>query len=411
MNNKIKKTLNYAYSNVPIYQNKLKNLGESINKLMDKEWNNVPLISKEEYLQYEYGVAISNEYMPNLIKGDLILSSTSGSTGKCMVSFWTDKTHRESLLELWILRKKRYGICPKDRLCFLYSIPNSKEFERDGILYQCGQNELSFNKRRFNCEENIKKVYEMILEYQPVWMMLQPGIASLLARYALESGRKIESLKYIELTGEMLFKDVRDDIEEAFNCIVANQYGSHEIGTIAYECEYNNMHCMTSNVYTEVISNGKVAAEGEEGEIHVTTLINKPTPFVRYGLGDIGCIKKSDCKCGSKSPILVLSKGRTVDWVWHEDGRKTSSYVFMDAVEKANKKTGRAIKQFQVEQLSVEQIVIKIAIDEEIDVCDLILDNLCEEIVDDIDISFKIYNWLFPDDETGKHKFFINRIV
>jgi hypothetical protein len=106
---------------------------------------------------------------------------------------------------------------------------------------------------------------------------------------------------------------------------------------------------------------------------------------------------------------LKITKGRTMDFVLHEDGRRTSAYVFMEAVEETNRLTERAIRQYNVEQLSLEEVLIKLVMSEDTDedeVCDLVLDNLSEEITDDLNVNFEIYNYLFPEEKTGKLSFF-----
>lgn len=139
-------------------------------------------------------------------------------------------------------------------------------------------------------------------------MNFQSDIAVLLAEYITKNKLdKIESLKYIEFTGERLFDNVREKIKKAFDCAVANQYGCYEANSIAYECPFGKMHCMESNIYVEIINKEGEAVNNQKGDIVITTLCNHTMSFNRYKIGDKGILRPDYiCECGNKEKIVLI---------------------------------------------------------------------------------------------------------
>ena len=87
------------------------------------------------------------------------------------------------------------------------------------------------------------------------------------------------------------------------------------------------MHVIENNVIVEVLKDGKPVLN-EEGDIYITSLKNYAMPFIRYETGDRGILKtEHNCKCGNKSPVLVILSGRSSDFITLENGEKLNSYV------------------------------------------------------------------------------------
>lgn len=143
-------------------------------------------------------------------------------------------------------------------------------------------------------------------------MILQPGIALILCDLAERIGRP-SALRYIELTGEYLETAVQRKIQQIFFCQTANQYGTKEVNSIAFECPEGRMHIMSDSVYLEIVSKEMDDRE-KTGNICVTTLCNFAMPFVRFRLEDRGRIKYNvSCACGRCGDILELLVGRDKD--------------------------------------------------------------------------------------------------
>jgi len=85
---------------------------------------------------------------------------------------------------------------------------------------------------------------------------------------------------------------------------IYQSYGLSECVNVAFECESHNLHVNMENCIVEE----------QQGEIVVTNLNNKVTPFVRYRTRDEGRVERSSCKCGRKFDIVKEIRGKIVDF-------------------------------------------------------------------------------------------------
>ena len=145
-----------------------------------------------------------------------------------------------------MLRKRYYNILPRNRLCYFY--PSDEHI--DDIVKK---RYLRAYPRISILDDRKEQIYEDILSYDPEWMIVQPSIALLLVDLAKKYNRTPENLRYIEFTGEYLEPKVRRRVETVFDCRTANQYGTKEVNSIAYECPEGNLHILSQNVYVENI--------------------------------------------------------------------------------------------------------------------------------------------------------------
>lgn len=395
----LKKYIIKAYNDVPMYYN-MNIKAEAI-----EEWDDIPIIEKNTVVESEES-SLAVSAISLLISGKLISSRTSGSTGTYMDIYWKEDDYKRSMLPLWYYRRKYYGIKPDDKLCFFYTIHNVGKSED---LYFYEKNSLGFLKANLSMEY-LADIYIKMKEYKPVWLLLQPSMAVLLCecmdRYGLDS---LESVKYIEFSGEILTDNVRNMTKEHFKCRIANQYGANEFNSIAFECPYGNMHVLESNVYAEETE------DGDESELILTTLTNTAMPLIRYRIGDRGRIKKGfKCQCGNKSVILELSSGRVNDFIICENGEKRSPYTLVRAIEAVNYMFEGVIRQFQIEQKNIGIFVIRLVVDKEDEMYDekyieeVFRRNVIDRELDKSEFMFEYYEELFPDDVTGKYRYFKN---
>jgi len=213
MNSKIFEIVKYAYENVPFYMRIKEQQNIDLDNLNSKTWEKIPLVEKDMLLKS--GSVISNKYIVDLISNKLIELKTSGSTGKCLDLYWDKKDMSKSLLPLWVYRKKYHNIMTKDKLCFFYTLKSISKDEDEEFK---SETKWGFSKNGLN-DNKLLEIYNKMLEFEPKWLLLQPSIAVLLIRCKNKFNLpKIESIKYIELSGEILFDDVRKEIEDNFEC-------------------------------------------------------------------------------------------------------------------------------------------------------------------------------------------------
>lgn len=408
MKEKILRMIKYAYTNVPLYEKK------NIDITSIKDIKDVPVIRKEE-IMVDWEEGISSNYLMKYLQGKLMSSWTSGSTGKCLRVLWTKEQYNQSLLPLWILRHRFYDIKPTDKFCYFYNTPNVEHRKKGNVFYEIIENSMGFYKNNLS-EEVICNIIDMIKEYSPRWLMLQPSTAVLIGRTMEKLEISLSSVEYIELSGEMLFEETRNYLKKIFGCTIANQYGCNELNSIAYECPEGNLHCLESNVYVEVVKKEKRIENKEEGELCLTTLNNETMPLVRYAIGDSGLLRyHHSCDCGLKSPILELTSGRISTYIQHEDGTLLSPYIFIHAVHSIIEMLGDVIIQFRVIQKEYQKFEVIFVISDEVyenleeisaHIEEIFLNSIDEKRLKNSKYIFLYTNHVFADDKTGKCTYF-----
>lgn len=315
--------LEFTYMCSPFYQKLMEGENMDIGQLQ-KDWESVPVVDKSMLTAAGESV-VPFSYYPKKARGELLKEIASGSTGKCLKYLWSREDKESSIQTIREYREKWYHIQPHSPFCYFYTIENQEATEEE---YTCVEDGMGIPKKGLN-RERIEEIYERLLCYQPEWIMIAPSVAMLLANYVKENQKeKIESLKYIELSGEMCSEEDRDLIQDVFQCLAKRKYGCKEVGTIAYECPCGKMHIVSENVYAEICRNGHNVLDGEEGSIVVTSKWNHVTPFVRYNTDDLGIIRNEKCECGMEGPVLEVTRGQKNEWIRRANGEVLHSSEF-----------------------------------------------------------------------------------
>jgi phenylacetate-CoA ligase len=178
------------------------------------------------------------------------------------------------------------------------------------------------------------------------------------AAFLKDAGLKPAMPSGIIATSMMLLDPERRVIEEVFAIPVSNRYGCEEVGLIASECErHHGMHLNVEHVYVEFLDDdGRPVAEGEEGNIVVTDLVNKGMPLIRYALGDRGVPTTRMCKCGRGLPLIERVTGRVADFLVRADGSRVAGISLIERTLTLID----GIKQMQIVQQAVDDIVLNV---------------------------------------------------
>lgn len=413
MNKRLEKIVRETYETVPIYVRNREKLKINMEEIVKEEkWEDIPVLERNQIISEETSV-MAPSAVSLLMANKLIFARTSGSTGKYMEIWWKKEDYNKSMLPLWYYRNKYYGILPQDKMCYFYTVHNVEEEEKSFLR----KSELGFSKMNLTMER-LSDIWHEMKEFQPKWLMLQPEIAMLLCkcmdRYGLA---RIESVQYIEFSGEILTDTIRQTVKEHFECRMANQYGANEFNSIAYECPYGNMHLMSENVYVEVLNENGECVAGEEGEVYVTSLTNSVMPLIRYRIGDRGKLEMGKkCLCKNHNPVFQLSSGRADDWIVLADSEKVMPNVLIRAFDCVNYRMDGVIKQFQAIQEDIGQFLVRLVVEEEDEylkkeIEELFMESLEDERLRAARYRFEYQEELFPDEETGKLKWFKNIII
>ncbi len=388
----------HAYSTVPLYYNLAEKQQLDIDKITFGEF---PVVDKSFYVNSGMSM-ISSKYISDYMNQNLRYTRTSGSTGKFSEVYWKQEDYNRSLASLWIWRKKYYQILPEDRMVYFFPADQGET----GCVVR--EHALAVS-RRYLSDGNMEEAYEKILEYDPVWMILQPTLALLLSNIAKKWKIIPKSLRYIEFTGEFLATSVRQQIKDTFQCVTANQYGTKEVNSIAYECPAGTMHLMQDNIYLET-----VGEQEDEGQLCVTSLHNFAMPFVRFNLEDRGrIIRNKPCACGRCTDALKLYAGRSNDWIQCRSGTKIHSYALVQIIHQANYETDGQIIQYQIVQRDYDYFEVILVLDEIEEfsmLSEYLVKQFQEKLGEGVEIVIHLSDCLIPSVQTGKLADFVSDV-
>ena len=122
-------------------------------------------------------------------------------------------------------------------------------------------------------------------------------------------------LKAILLTGEPWSEPLARELEQGFQAPVYDIYGLSAVcgPGIAAQCkEHKGLHLQEDMVYAEVVdpTTGESVADGEWGELVLTTLMEEAVPVIRYKTGDRARFLPSPCSCTTSFRCLDHIPGR-----------------------------------------------------------------------------------------------------
>jgi phenylacetate-CoA ligase len=133
-----------------------------------------------------------------------------------------------------------------------------------------------------------------------------------------EMGFDVRDLK-VRMLGSHIGVEDRKTIEELWGAPCYDSYGTHENGTIATECKYQDgMHINEDCFNLEIVDpqTNKVQPDGERGCLHITTLFRDSAPLIRFNINDISSyMKDTACPCGCSFRRLTKIYGRNDNMV------------------------------------------------------------------------------------------------
>ncbi len=149
-----------------------------------------------------------------------------------------------------------------------------------------------------------------------------PSFALILAERAREEGL-LEKLRLRwGIHGAEPWSDgLREKLEASWDGAydACDIYGLSEIigPGVAAECRLNKggMHVFEDHFYPEIVDpgTGEPVAEGDAGELVLTTLTKQAQPVIRYRTRDITRFLPGDCPCGRTSRRIARLEGRVDD--------------------------------------------------------------------------------------------------
>ena len=241
------------------------------------------------------------------------IHSSSGTTGLPVIIPYTQKD-----VDDWAVMFKRCyemaGMTNMDRI----QITPGYGLWTAGIGFQAGCEKLGAMAVPMG-PGNTDKQIQMMIDLETTVLTATSSYALLLAEEINKRGIRDQiHLKKGVFGSERWSEKMRKYIKNELGIELYDIYGLTEIygPGIGISCSENaGMHYWDDYVYIEIVDPKTLqpVADGEEGEIVITTLVKEGAPLLRFRTHDISRIIPGTCACGRTYPRLDMIKGRSDD--------------------------------------------------------------------------------------------------
>ena len=309
---RLKATVAHAM-NSPFYQEKFKELGitpADIQTLDDVK--RLPFTTKEDLREhYPFGLAS----VP--LKDCVRLHSSSGTTGNPTVVLHTQKD-----LEEWANAVARclwmVGSRPED----VFQNSAGYGMFTAGLGFQYGAEKVGMLTVPA-AAGNTKRQIKFIRDFGTTVLHAIPSYASRIYEVMKEEEcdpRRDTSLRVLCIGAEPHSEEQRQRIEQNLGVKAYNSYGISEMmgPGVAFECpEQNGLHIWEDYFIVEIIDPVTLqpVADGELGELVLTTINREGMPLLRYRTRDLTRILPGKCACGRTHKRLARLQGRSDDMI------------------------------------------------------------------------------------------------
>ncbi len=304
------KQVRHVWENVPYYRKKMeeKGLTPADIKGVD-DLHKLPFLSKADLRDaYPYGL------LGAPLKDCVRIHSTSGTTGKRVVAFYTQED-----IDLWddcCARALTAAGATNEDVCQVSY----------GFGLFTGGAGLNGGSHKVGCltipmsSGNTERQIMFIRDLNATILCATPSYAAYLGESMKEMGLTPAQipLKAGIFGAEAWSEEMRQDIQKTLGIRAFDIYGLTELSGpgVAFECSaQNGMHINEDHFIAEIIDpkTGEVLPDGQQGELVFTALTKKAFPLLRYRTKDICVLSHEPCPCGRTHVKMCKPRGRSDD--------------------------------------------------------------------------------------------------
>jgi len=309
-NEKIVKQVKHVYENVPYYRNLMNQKGITPNDIKSvDDIKKLPFLTKADLREaYPYGL------LGTELKNCVRIQSTSGTTGRRVVAFYTQKD-----IDIWeeccaraivAAGGTNEDVC---QVCYGYGLFTGGP-GLNGGSHKVGCLTLPMSSG------NTERQIQFMMDLGSTILCCTPSYAAYIGESLAEAGYKPEDnkLKAGIFGAEPWTEEMRRGIEKSLGIKAYDIYGLTETSGpgVSFECaEQTGMHINEDHFYAEIINpdTGEVLPEGEKGELVFTSLDKEAFPLLRYRTRDICVLTRKKCSCGRTHVKMSKPLGRSDD--------------------------------------------------------------------------------------------------
>ena len=307
---KLKKQVAHVYENVPYYRDLMDKAGVTPADIKGiEDLHKLPFLSKADLREaYPYGL------LAKPLKDCVRIQSTSGTTGKRVVAFYTQHD-----IDLW------EDCCARA----IVAVGGTKEDVCQvayGYGLFTGGAGLNGGSHKVGCltlpmsSGFTERQIQFMTDLNATILCCTPSYAAYIAESLKEQGYTPDKipLKAGIFGAEPWTEEMRRGIEKDLGIKAYDIYGLTETTGpgVAFECsEQTGMHINEDHFLAEIINpdTGEVLSEGEKGELVFTSLDKEAFPLLRYRTRDICVLSRKKCSCGRTLIKMAKPMGRTDD--------------------------------------------------------------------------------------------------
>ena len=290
-----------VYENVPFYRKKMEEAGVTPDDIKSTaDLPKLPFLTKDDLRDaYPYGLLA----IP--LKDCVRIQSTSGTTGKRVVDFYThadiDKWANGCARAIVAAGGTEDDVC---HVCYGYGLFTGGPGLNDGS-HKVGCLTLPMSSG------NTDRQLQFMVDMGSTILCCTPSYASYLAESIHERGLQDQiKLKAGIFGAEAWSEEMRHDIEEKLGIKAYDIYGLTEIEGpgVSFECqEQDGMHICEDYFIPEIVDPETLepVPDGQIGELVFT--------LIRYRTKDITYITREKCKCGRTHARIHRLMGRSDD--------------------------------------------------------------------------------------------------
>lgn len=308
-NERLVKQVKHVWDNVPYYRKKMEEKGLTPDDVKSiDDLHKLPFLSKDDLREaYPYGL------MGKEIKDCVRIHSTSGTTGKRVVAFYTQHD-----IDLW-----------EDCCARAIMAAGGDETDVCQVCYGyglfTGGSGLHGGSHKVGCltlpmsSGNTDRQLQFMTDLESTILCCTPSYAAYLAESIHERGLRDKiKLKAGIFGAEAWSEEMRRDIEKSLGIKAYDIYGLTELSGpgVSFECsEQSGMHINEDHFIAEIIdpNTGEVLPDGTQGELVFTSLTKEAFPLLRYRTRDICVLTRGKCSCGRTFVKMSKPRGRSDD--------------------------------------------------------------------------------------------------
>ena len=307
---KLVKQIRRVYDNVPYYRKKMEEKGVTPDDIKSvDDLPKLPFLSKADLRDaYPYGL------LGAPLKDCVRIHSTSGTTGKRVVAFYTQHD-----IDLW-------DDCAARAICAAGGTEDDVCQIAYGFGLFTGGAGLNGGSHKVGCltvpisSGNTERQIMFIMDLSATILCCTPSYAEYLAESMKEMGLSPEDipLKAGIFGAEAWSEEMRSDIEKTLGIKAYDIYGLTELSGpgVSFECcEQTGMHVNEDHFIAEIIDpeTEEVLPDGTWGELVFTAVDKEAFPMIRYRTRDVCMLSREKCSCGRTFVKMAKPKGRTDD--------------------------------------------------------------------------------------------------